>query len=715
MIKFESIPYYCPRHRQRLDLADAKFVCVNGCEYLAVAGIPRFVEADNYSDAFGEQWKRYRTTQLDSYTGSPISETRLRRCLGETIWSDLRGKQVLEAGCGAGRFTEILLREGAIVTSIDLSDAVSANQDNFPQDEDHRIAQADILELPFDSQQFDVVICLGVIQHTPDSERSIEALYGHVKPGGWLVIDHYTYTLGYFTRTAPVFRFFMRQMKRGTTINFTERMVNLLLPIHKAVRNYRPAQTLLSRVSPLVVYYQGLPQLNDTMQKEWALLDTHDSLTDYYKRFRTKGHIHSTMEQLGQTDIWCEYGGNGVEARGRRRSRIEMPKENLAVCMLVTNIDAPTGGVQRNSRLLLQEFNGRGLRTFVCTRNYYGRPKNETVNGTSYHRSPVLGKLMAVNGVIYLFDTFAWLIKNKKKYDVIHCQQVFGPTMVAAVASYFIGKPILTRITLSGKTGEAAAIREMPVAWIRLRLIRRVSKWIALTREMAGELKNLGIADEKIRIIYNATEMPDCAAYDSGTKHAMRTKIGIGGEKIGVFAGRLSKEKGLNTLIDAWGVVVQKHNNARLLLLGEGGEFRNVESELREQADRLGLADKIDFLGHVDNAKEYILASDAFVLPTTTEGMSNALVEAFASGAAIVATDIPANREICEADVNSLLVPVGKVRELADAIDRLFSSADLSEKLGRAARHRAERDLSIDKMVLSYIQAYQEMLGSDVL
>jgi 2-polyprenyl-3-methyl-5-hydroxy-6-metoxy-1,4-benzoquinol methylase len=101
---------------------------------------------------------------------------------------------VLEAGCGAGRFTEVLLKRGASVTSIDLTDAVAANQENFPQSEHHRIAQADILRLPFSPKQFDAVFCLRVIQHTPSPEAAIAALYDQVRPGGLLVIDHYAPT-----------------------------------------------------------------------------------------------------------------------------------------------------------------------------------------------------------------------------------------------------------------------------------------------------------------------------------------------------------------------------------------------------------------------------------------------------------------------------------------------------------------------------------------
>ena len=76
---------------------------------------------------------------------------------------------------------------------------------------------------------------------------------------------------------------------------------------------------LLSRLSPLLCYYHAFPGLNDELQQHWAYLDTHDSLTDWYKHFRTRKQIRRTLEELGLCEMWCEYGGNGVEARGRRR------------------------------------------------------------------------------------------------------------------------------------------------------------------------------------------------------------------------------------------------------------------------------------------------------------------------------------------------------------------------------------------------------------
>jgi len=237
-----------------------------------------------------------------------------------TLYLDLAAKyagQVLEVGCGAGRFTEVLAATGASVTSVDLSSAVEANQDNFPQDQRHRVLQADVLRLPFAPGQYDVVFCLGVIQHTPDPEETIKKLYEQVRPGGWLVVDHYTYRLSHFTKSAPLFRLVLRRMPPDEGLKCTERLVRTFLPMHRGVRKSRIAQALLSRVSPVLSYYHALP-LDDELQRQWALLDTHDSLTDWYKHFRTRGQIRKILERLGAAEIWCEYGGNGVEARCRR-------------------------------------------------------------------------------------------------------------------------------------------------------------------------------------------------------------------------------------------------------------------------------------------------------------------------------------------------------------------------------------------------------------
>ncbi len=301
----------CPTHRLRLT-TDLR--CPKGCHYLLKRGVPRFA-ASGYTEAFGFQWLNYRRTQLDSATGTHLSEERLRRCVGEELWDELPGKRVLEVGCGAGRFTEVLLSKGADLVSVDLSDAVDANALNFPG---HTVAQADLFALPFVPQTFDVVICLGVIQHTPDSERAIAALWDQVAPGGTLVIDHYRLSLSYLTKTAPLFRAVLKRMKPEASLRAVNALVDTLLPIHQRAGALSP---LLTRLSPVMAYYRSLP-LTEQQHREWAMLDTYDSLTCWHKRYRTVGQIARCLEGLQATDIHCVKGGNGVEARAKRSVRV---------------------------------------------------------------------------------------------------------------------------------------------------------------------------------------------------------------------------------------------------------------------------------------------------------------------------------------------------------------------------------------------------------
>jgi SAM-dependent methyltransferase len=309
--------WHCPETGAPLIKRGSELLNEDGGSYPIRDGIPRFVTTSGYAAAFGAQWNHYSQTQLDSYTGASVTRDRLRRCLGEELWSGLGGLQVLECGCGAGRFTEVLLDRKACVTSIDLSEAVTANQKNFPASATHRIAQADIMALPFEPRRFDVVICLGVLQHTPSPERTIEALFRHVRPGGFLVIDHYRRNAGWYLSAKPIVRQILKRLPPGAALKITAGMVTGFLPLHRAVHRRRVLHSLLARVSPIIHYYGVYVDLSPAVHKEWSMLDTHDSLTDWYKHWRTPNEIRGALQSVGAEEVWCEPGGIGIEARGR--------------------------------------------------------------------------------------------------------------------------------------------------------------------------------------------------------------------------------------------------------------------------------------------------------------------------------------------------------------------------------------------------------------
>lgn len=309
--------WHCPAHVLPLVVDGEELQCPRGDFYPVRRGIPRFVPSSGYAAAFGMQWNAYRRTQLDSHTGVPLSRERARRCLGEEAWTALPGARVLEVGCGAGRFTEVLLDRGAHVTSIDLSEAVDANADNFPVSERHHVAQADVRALPLAPRSFDVVFCLGVVQHTPNTEETLAALYGHLKPGGWLTVDHYTYRAAWFLSTQPAVRRALIRLPPERTVPLTERMVEVLWPLHS---KWRRGRKLLERVSPVQTYFDLFPDLDGEHQRAWAVLDTHDALTDRYKRFRTRAQLERALCALGAAEVACWRDGNGIEGRAQRPS-----------------------------------------------------------------------------------------------------------------------------------------------------------------------------------------------------------------------------------------------------------------------------------------------------------------------------------------------------------------------------------------------------------
>ena len=278
----------------------------------------------HYASAFGSQWKTYQRTQLDSFTGTTISRDRLERALGAPL-TTLKGQHVLEVGSGAGRFTEWLLRAGAVLTSIDASSAVEANRANCASLGPYALLRADVNASPLRPQSFDVVICLGVIQHTPSPEQTIANLARHLRPGGLLVIDHYTYRHQWgwigqrLTLRAPL-RVVLRRLARrrpALALRATKTITALCDPIRKRTCRYPRIDRIAERIFPSLCYYGVFP-LPDEVIYAWNELDTHDQLTDWYKHRRSLNEIHGLLASLGMRDIKCQYAGNGVEARARR-------------------------------------------------------------------------------------------------------------------------------------------------------------------------------------------------------------------------------------------------------------------------------------------------------------------------------------------------------------------------------------------------------------
>jgi 2-polyprenyl-3-methyl-5-hydroxy-6-metoxy-1,4-benzoquinol methylase len=148
-----------------------------------IDGVFRAVRDDGYAENFGLQWTHFSHTQYDDEVGYPRSRERLLQTSGWTTDS-LLGAVVLEVGAGAGRFTRELLKMGARVVAVDLSRAIDVNIRENSALGDVVGVQASVYDLPIVQGRFARVLCLGVLQHTPNRRRTLESLWSFVAPGG---------------------------------------------------------------------------------------------------------------------------------------------------------------------------------------------------------------------------------------------------------------------------------------------------------------------------------------------------------------------------------------------------------------------------------------------------------------------------------------------------------------------------------------------------
>lgn len=174
---------------------------------------------------------------------------------------------------------------------------------------------------------------------------------------------------------------------------------------------------------------------------------------------------------------------------------------------------------------------------------------------------------------------------------------------------------------------------------------------------------------------------------------------------VGLFRPR----KGLEHLVDAAGRLRDARLDFRLQIAGEFVDA-GYEAAIRRRVERLGLVDRVEFLGFLENVDEALLACDVFVLPSLYgEGMPMAVLEAMAMGRPVVASDIDGIRELLQ-DGSGLLVPPAHPRSLAEALSRLIASPALRVELALAGQQRQRRFHSVQVAQQRIFDVYRNLL-----
>lgn len=267
-------------------------------EYPIRDGIPRFVQSDDYASSFGYQWNHFRKEQIDSFNGTTLSADRFWT---ETGWTPqmMKGKWVIDAGCGAGRFLDIASQAEADIVGIDISSAVDAARANLEGRMNVHFVQASIYELPFREGTFDLCYSIGVIQHTPDPRESLRAIGRLVKAGGQLVATIYERKPWTKLYSKYWYRPFTKRMKKETLLSGIEKimpaafaMTSLLFRLPGVVG--RGFQFVIP-----VANYVHEEQLSERDRYAWAILDTFDMLSPYYDQPMTEEEATSALADVG--------------------------------------------------------------------------------------------------------------------------------------------------------------------------------------------------------------------------------------------------------------------------------------------------------------------------------------------------------------------------------------------------------------------------------
>jgi glycosyltransferase involved in cell wall biosynthesis len=252
-----------------------------------------------------------------------------------------------------------------------------------------------------------------------------------------------------------------------------------------------------------------------------------------------------------------------------------------------------------------------------------------------------------------------------------------------------MGIPVVVKVLRGGILGDVAKLKKRFLGYRRLKALREhLDKFIVISREIEMELIELGFPSEKLCRNPNGVDTTKFSPCIGERKAALRESLGFNSGLLTVFAGRLTAEKKVDHLVKIWPIVRAKHPQAELLIIGEGEEGPGLKRLAKEG---------VSFLGSVDDVSPYLQAADLFVLPSATEGLSNALLEAMSTGLPVVATAVGGAPDLINHKENGWLISPGDMVDLREAILKILGNEQFRNKLGEQAREKIvnEFDLSL--------------------
>jgi glycosyltransferase involved in cell wall biosynthesis len=358
----------------------------------------------------------------------------------------------------------------------------------------------------------------------------------------------------------------------------------------------------------------------------------------------------------------------------------------MRVVMLTQSYLPLPGGAERQIASLAPLLAQRGIQVTVITRRTRADlPARERMGAVDVFRLPVPGPKAAAS-LAYTLGALPLILRLHP--DVIHAHELLSPTTTALAARRLSGRPVVAKILRGGALGDIDKLRHRRGGLGRLRAICRVvERFLVISQEIDRELADLGVAAERRVFLPNGV---DCARFTParpGEKAALRAGLGLPVDgPLAIYNGRLSTEKRIDRLLNLWPGVRGEVPGAGLVVVGSGPEA----ARLRGMA-----GEGVIFTDQVEDVAPYLRAADVFVLPSRTEGLSNALLEGMACGLGVVSSAVGGAVDVIQDGVEGFLPAPEDFDGFRIAMTRLLRDTDLRERMGRAARTRVEAGYSL--------------------
>lgn len=307
---------------------------------------------------------------------------------------------------------------------------------------------------------------------------------------------------------------------------------------------------------------------------------------------------------------------------------------------------------------------------------------------------------MAIRG---MFD-FSWVraaceYVRSERVSLIHSHEFSANTYGTLVAA-LVGIPIIA--TVHGKNYYSDERRRR----LAYSLVSRCAQIVAVSEDLKRFLMSvIGIRDNRIKVVYNGQKLLPVIGAEQ--KRLIKERLGLfQNEQVVGSVGNLYPVKGYRYLIAAAQKLIARRPNTTFVIIGRG----ELEAPLREEVKLRGLERKVRFLGFREDVPALLSIMDVFVLPSLSEGLSIALLEAMAAGKPILATQVGGNSELLIDGQTGLLVPAADVDALVEKISCLLADKYLARYLGENARKSVQQRFSEVAMIRNYEQLYDSLL-----